>query len=156
VARDLNKPLRKDALAYVLCFEPKRSLYGPPAAQACIAGLKEMNFTGRCEFYVRDVPHPHMYLVGLGLKNAAGSPQPSYEWWKCFVQAVAKATEPTAEVVVDKSNSEMGDLDGVRATFISRGTVEFLQGMPQWIDETEDSWFISECKRIMGCEAQRL
>ncbi len=156
MTRDLTKRLKNDARSYVLCFEPKVSLYGPAAALACMVGLKEVNFTGRCEFYARDVPHPHLYLIGLGLKNAAGSLQPSYEWWTRFVKAAAKAAKPTGEVAVDELNSEMGGLDEVRETFVSRGTVEFLDGRPQWIDDNEDSWFTGECKRIMGCEAQRM
>lgn len=155
MTRQVCRPLTDDAMAYVLCFTPKEDLYGPSCARGCIEGLKAMNFSGRCEFYVRDLPYPRFYLVGLGLMNADGE-QPSYEWWMSLVEQVACSCEKRPEIGLETNNCEIGGLDEIHETFISRGVIEFADGLPHWIEEGQDSWFIAECRKIIAAEAQRM
>ncbi|HEV3004025.1 MAG TPA: hypothetical protein VGX78_06160, partial [Pirellulales bacterium] len=133
-----------------LSFVPAGGLYGPPAARAILAGLRHMRFSGRCECYTWDSPRGDDYVVSLALKNRVGDGEPTYTWWKHFVQAVAARCRSNDEIKLDVHSSELASVEGMRRNCLPCGVAEFVDGGPRAMLDDAESWFASECAALVG------
>lgn len=153
IANDPNIPVDAGALGYALSFVPRGGLHGACAAQAVLAGLLKMAFSGRGEYYVWESPRGDDYIVSLALTSRTGEAVPSYVWWKEFVKAVAAACESRKEVIFDPLSSELVTVDSMRRHSLQGGIAVFTDGRPCIIDSTQDSWFLSECGNLIADRA---
>lgn len=155
IVNDPKTPVSSDSYGYALSFVPKSGLYGACAAEAVLAGLRQMRFSGRCEYHVWESPRGDDYVVSLAIKNRTGAPEPSYLWWKEFAKAAAKASASRSEAKLDIQSSELASVEGMRRGSLPPTIVEFADGEPCLIDDEQDTWFSSECANRIANATQQ-
>jgi len=144
----IESPLRRDRVGYCFRFktDPDALLFGPDAAQVILIALRQMGFTGRCEYYDADDHRTYDYRVGLGLKKTEGQETPNLEWWQEFAAIVTKECDGRPITVCPLS--ELVHMVGIRAQLLEAGIAEFKDGEPVRLidddEETDPSWFQRE------------
>jgi hypothetical protein len=99
----ISIPIQADEHGFVFNFNVKESnasAYGLPCAQVLIDFIKEVKFSGRCEFYAGDSYVG--YLKGLGLKYRNGK-MPDYKFWLTaeeFVKQNMKKYDPSIKLEI--------------------------------------------------------
>lgn len=156
---DVSIPLTADQLGYSLNIRlsPKHEdMYGIVVAEIVIDVLREITFSGRCEYYAHDgfiIGMPDSYIVGLGLRASSRRKKLDYEWWKLLVAHIDKALEKfETGLTLDTVCSEFNEMRAIRHWSMLRGVAEFENGVPVrllGIDDP-DSWFASEVARRIG------
>lgn len=144
-----NLPLRANVYGFALCFVPQGHAYGAPAARAVMAGLRAMNFSGRCEYYTRESLTGDEYIVLIGLRHAAGKPRDEYGWWESFAESVSAACKAAGEIRLHGQRGELAEVGQMRRDSISCGAIEFSNGIPATVLDDLDSWFTSECQETL-------
>ncbi len=126
--------------------------YGSDVAEAMLATLKSVNFTGRCEYYAGENFMTRSYCVGVGLKPVKRE-QLGYSYWvklqKIFAAEVPKHN---ALLAVDSDLSELAELRALRQDLLPRGVVEFENGAPVRLLNAEqaDSLFSAAVLETLG------
>jgi hypothetical protein len=153
----LSVPLNDGQLGWALTFHIRdESMYGQVVADAVLRGLRAVDFTGRCEYYVLDdiFGVQIRYIVALGLRPTNQRKRFGYDDFVVLRDATSEALATlTAGVELDKELSEGGELGGIRRTHLARGACEFLDGQPirpiGHVSEDLDnwSWFLGAAQR---------
>lgn len=151
---DALVPIKGSEYGYAFSFIPKGGVYGEAAARAILAGLQEMAFSGRCEYYTWESARGDLYVVSLALKDRVGKAMPSYDWWKTLARVVASRT-PNDEAALDIGCSELASVESMRRNCLPCGAVEFLDGRPLATLDQVDSWFTCECSAIVAASSNQ-
>jgi hypothetical protein len=126
----IERRLRSDRWGYCLRFRfsAQSSLYDLEAARTCLAALRVLRFSGRCEYYEASVPDLDTFRVGLGLKQAEGTETPDRTWWNAFVTAVAGACAGRGTLHLDIEKCVPLRIDAIRSQLREAGNAVFQRG----------------------------
>ena len=112
---DISSPISNYQEGFVLNIEllPNHSsFYGADIADIIIKAIKQVKFSGRCEYYSADGSIYGMLdvcLIGLGLKPKKKGHKLTYGWCKSFKKVISDIIcETDIGLVLDTSSSEKG------------------------------------------------
>jgi hypothetical protein len=144
----ISTPLKGGQLGFGIPFiiHEVVGLYGDLVAESIIASLKELQFSGRCEYYAGNPIHlaTDLYVVALGLKPSSRSQSLTYKWWMRLCSLIDnKIKERTEKIELYMPHAEFGEMGGIRADYLPRGVAEFEDGKVMGLlgPHLQDSWF---------------
>jgi hypothetical protein len=149
-----SAPIKRSEYGFALSFVPRGGLFGSAAARAVLAGLQEMAFDGRCEYYTWQSLVGDNYVVSLALRERTTRAAPSYEWWKTFARIVAGRISGD-DVQLDVHSSALASVDSMRRNSLPCGAVEFTDGRPTAKPDRAESWFLCECSDVIDAYEAR-
>lgn len=152
----LSTPLRDDQLGFALNFSimPNAGEYGGAVANAILEVLKELRYTGRCEYYAGNpfTAGESFYIVGLALRSDKRL-VPKGGWWKCLTKMVAeRIRRAETKVILNADLCEIGEVRDLRRDYLPRGVAELSDGGLVSIlgdSQADDSLFLAECRALM-------
>lgn len=160
---DITTPLSNDQCGYAFTFDvgDDATIYGYPVAEAFIAALEKVGFTGRCEYYAVDrfIMGSRLYTVALGLRFPRTKGVPNYDWWIRFRKRVFSLVEGKDCGLSPAENlSELAELRAIRHDLLPRGTAEFKEGKPFLVIDPDgnlsETWFAEAISEILNSSDQ--
>lgn len=147
-------PARLDDYGFVFNFDltnNKAIIYGEVMAENIIQSLKEIEYSGRCEYYAgNSLFAQNVYIVALALKFKNGK-TPNFKFWSNFSDVlISKFQTDSNGIIYDEEMSELASLAEIRQYYINSGNVEFEIGEPFRIINESESWFINQIKKDLN------
>lgn len=142
--------IKDDDVGYILAIHvpPSLDTYGQVVARVVLSVLRDIRFTGRCEYYARDGDtHPYydgLYRIGLALRSRKLSECGEME--KILTTLPGHLADGHPKLQLHEPYCELADIGSIRECFLFRSAAAFADGKCELVFERpvaggDCSWF---------------
>ncbi len=141
----VSEPLLDKHFGYAFVFQFNQGGVGyvQVGAKCLYAALRSARFSGRCEFYAREMfeMHDRLFSIGVMLRPLGRDATPSFGWWQKLEKSVARfAAQHASDIRFVPELSEMTGKLSMAHSCLPAGTAEFSNGaVTRLLDSGEDS-----------------
>ncbi len=132
----ISEPVYRHTIARQFSFDAEPAVLGLSdvfAAQAVMAGLRAVRYSGRAEGYsaITRFFTPPRYLFALAVRPKNSTRQPKVAWWRALQAEIVKAAAAQSSgVILTEKLCRIAEVSHFREEFRHDGVIEFEEGLP--------------------------